>query len=78
MVKGSRIVAVVATGVWLHAQTTAPSLPETLQAKRALPNSVGVPKPAMDLAPGTCKYNATAVQPDVVPVDQASGGWRLP
>jgi hypothetical protein len=84
MVKGSRIVAVVAMGVWLQAQTAAPSLPKTVQAKGAVPNSVGVPKPVMDLASGTWKYKATAVQPDgtyvgaySIAINDDSGVWTV-
>jgi hypothetical protein len=46
----------------LFAQTVAARA--VMQAHNAVPNSVGVPKPAMDLTAGTWKYKTTGVQPD--------------
>ncbi|HEY6253153.1 MAG TPA: DUF3108 domain-containing protein [Candidatus Angelobacter sp.] len=58
----------------LFAQSTAEAVarlrevtvdPRTVvQAQKTSPNSVGVPKPAVDLTAGTWKYKVTAVQPD--------------
>jgi hypothetical protein len=54
----------------LCAQTTVPA--NGVQAKETAPNSVGVPKPAVDLTAGTWKYKATTVQPDGTYLDTYS------
>jgi hypothetical protein len=82
MMKGLRILGVIAMGPWLYAQTLL--LPETVHAKRAVPNSLDVPKPTMDLTDGTWKYKTTAVQPDGTYVETYSitikddrGAWTI-
>ncbi|HLJ28403.1 MAG TPA: hypothetical protein VKY85_16950 [Candidatus Angelobacter sp.] len=56
-----KIVAILAvTGLILFAQDPK----SVVQADKTVPNSVGAPKPVVDLTAGTWKYKTTVVQPD--------------